>query len=393
MVSTWCRALAPVAVLTAALLPVHAQQPPVPASPPQQSPFCARLESQLQAFDRSSSDAARADQMRKLQDTAAGQQAEIDRQEAAAKRTGCQSNDFFALFSGQPAACGPLNNKIKQLKANLDDTRSSIERLQGDPAPERDSQRRAILVALAQNNCGQQYQAQVAATPPPQQQRTGLFESLFGPKPSAAPGESPAVPGLPGLPGAFDYGGTYRTICVRTCDGFYYPISYSTTQSHFAEDEKVCRQSCPAAEVMLFAHKNPGEDVNQAVSISGQPYTSLPNAFRYRQSLDSSCSCRHPGESWSQALKNLDDNTVEQGDIVVNEQRARQLSQPRVDAQGKPVKTDPTTARPAANPSQAAAPAPPSAANASTAPVTETPDKRDPNRPVRAVGPTFIPAR
>ncbi|MGA9083760.1 MAG: DUF2865 domain-containing protein, partial [Pseudolabrys sp.] len=23
-------------------------------------------------------------------------------------------------------------------------------------------------------------------------------------------------------------GGTFRTVCVRTCDGFYFPISYST---------------------------------------------------------------------------------------------------------------------------------------------------------------------
>ena len=42
------------------------------------------------------------------------------------------------------------------------------------PAPERASQRRAILVALTQNNCGAQYQQQVAATPPPR--AAGLFE-------------------------------------------------------------------------------------------------------------------------------------------------------------------------------------------------------------------------
>ena len=38
---------------------------------------------------------------------------------------------------------------------------------------------------------------------------------------------------------------------------------------------------------MLFSHRNPGEDINQAVSVTGQqPYTALPNAFRYRTALD-----------------------------------------------------------------------------------------------------------
>jgi hypothetical protein len=133
--------------------------------------------------------------------------------------------------------------------------------------------------------------------------------------------------------------GTFRTICVRTCDGFYYPISAATSSARFAEDEKACRASCPATEVQLYSHRNPGEGINEAVSVSTQqPYTAMPNAFRYRTALDQACSCRRPGESWSQALKNVDDPTVEQGDIVVNDQRVRQLSQPRVDAQGKPIR-------------------------------------------------------
>ena len=76
---------------------------------------------------------------------------------------------------------------------------------------------------------------------------------------------------------------TYRTICVRTCDGFYYPISFSTNASRFARGREDLPASCPAAEVMLFSHRNPGEDVNQAMSITGAPYSSLPNAFKYRQ--------------------------------------------------------------------------------------------------------------
>jgi hypothetical protein len=382
---TWCRALAPAVVLCAALSPAGAQQPPAPQ--PAQNPYCSRLETQLQTFDRGNPDAARQDQLRKLEESASTQQSEIARQEAASKRMGCEQNSFFVLFSNQPQQCGPLNNKIQQMQATLEQTRSNIERLQGDPPPEREGQRRAILTALVQNNCGPQYQAALA-TEQPRSGGGGLFESLFGSKPPP-----PFAPG--GDIGGFSPAGTYRTVCVRTCDGFFYPISNSASPTRFAEDEKLCRQSCPATEAALYAFRNPGGDINQAMSTNGQPYTALPNAFRYRQALDSSCSCRRPGESWQQTLKNIDDSTVEQGDIMVNEQRARQMSQPRVDAQGKPIRPEPRPApvRPDPKPVPAAAPVPAAqpAAAASDPPAAEPPDKPDPNRTVRSVGPVFIP--
>jgi hypothetical protein len=382
MKSILCR-IAPAIVVLATAWPAHAQQ----------SPACGRLEAQLAAFDRSSADPARADQVRRFEEAASSQQTELERQQATARRMGCENNSFFVLFSGQPPQCVPLNAKIRQMQANLDRIHSDLGRLQGDRGPERESQRRAILVALSQNNCGAQYRAAVASTQP----RGGLFESLFGPSSIFSPSGD--------APGWSSPGGTFRTVCVRTCDGYYYPISFATNQSRFAEDERACQRSCPAAEVMLFSHRNPGEDIGQAVSNSGQLYSTLPNAFRYRQAFDSSCSCREAGQSWSQALRSVEDDTVERGDIVVSEERARQMSQPRVDAQGRPIRPDPraaaprrpepATARTAAAPEPAAAPVP-------AAPATDTvPQARelapavkpDPNRKVREVGPTFIPTR
>ena len=153
---------------------------------------------------------------------------------------------------------------------------------------------------------------------------------------------------------------------------------------------------------MLFSHRNPGEDINQAVSTAGgQLYTSLPNAFKYRQAWDNNCSCRRAGESWAQTMKNVDDTTVEQGDIVVNDQRARQLSQPRFDAQGRPLRPEPASAapRPAPRPGSGTAPVQAQPLSAATPPAEAQPTaksepvKPDPNRTVRAVGPTFLPAR
>ena len=66
---------------------------------------------------------------------------------------------------------------------------------------------------------------------------------------------------------------------------------------------------------------------------------------------------------------------------MVTEELARQMSQPRVDAQGKPIKPDLRPSRPAVT-------TPTPAATTVTSP--DGSDKPDPNRKVRAVGPTFI---
>ena len=355
-------------LLAATAMPALAQQPPQP----QRNRACVQLEAQLAAFDRGANDPARVEQIRRLEETIAKQQAELDRNVATAKRIGCEGG--FFLFGGRPAQCGPLNAQIQTQRTNLERSEASLQQLQSVNAPEHESQRRAILVALSQNDCGPQYRAAVTSAQP----RGGLFESLFG------PGSIFTSPG-PGPGGDVLQSGTYRTICVRTCDGYYYPISFSANPAKFADDARVCARSCPAAEVALYAHRNPGEDVNQALSTTTQqPYTALPNAFKYRTAFDASCSCRAPGETWANALKHIDD-PVERGDVVVNEERARQLSQPRFDAQGKPIRPEPKAARPAA---PVAAPA-----AAPAKPTDEEPSKPDPNRKVRAVGPTFIPAR
>lgn len=124
--------------------------------------------------------------------------------------------------------------------------------------------------------------------------------------------------------------GTYRTVCARSCDGFYFPISFATVPSRFPDDERTCKALCPASDATLFTYRNPGEDMNQAVSISGQPYSQSPNAFKYRQAFDKSCSCKAVGQTWSDALKNIDDKAAaaQQGDIIVTDESSKRMSQP-----------------------------------------------------------------
>jgi hypothetical protein len=169
---------------------------------------------------------------------------------------------------------------------------------------------------------------------------------------------------------------------VRTCDGYYFPISYSTTPASFPQDEQTCQRMCPAAEVALYSHRNPGEDVSQALSTSGRSYTELPNAFAFRKAFNPSCSCRAPGQTWSQALKHLDDDTIEQGDIVVTEEQSKLLSQP-ADQRGK------GAAKKGAQP-KGAAQAPVKSTPAATQPKQKKASDGKPH--VRTVGPPFIPS-
>src|SRR6516165_9384009 len=159
--------------------------PPPAQAAPTANPICSRLEGQLAALDRGSSgDPAKDEQIRRYQDSANRQQAELDRVTAQAKRMGCDSSGFFSLFSGQSAQCGPVNTQIQQMRANLDQITSSLEQLRsGGFNADRDNQRRSVLIALAQNSCGPQY---ANAIPAP----GGFLGNLFG-----GGVTNPAVPG------------------------------------------------------------------------------------------------------------------------------------------------------------------------------------------------------
>ncbi len=377
--SRWILAGAALVGLSALDIDASAQQFNPGAPPPQGAavnPMCPRLEAQLATIDRGGGDPAKDEQIHRYQDAATKQQSELDRVTLQAKRMGCDSTGFFSLFSGQSAQCGPVNNQIQQMRANLDQITTSLERLRsgGLGGADRENQRRSVLLALAQNNCGPQYANAARGS-------GNFLDNLFGNNANSNPAAPPD-----------DFGpqsGTFRTVCVRSCDGGYFPISFATVPGRFPDDERTCKALCPAAEATLYAYRNPGEDINQAVSISGQPYSTSPNAFRFRQEFNPSCACKAAGQTWSDALKSIDDKAAaeQQGDIIVTEESAKKMARPPA-AKSPPAVAKKGAASATAAASAPAAPAPgtpPPAAGASTAPAGD--------RPIRSVGPTFIPAR
>jgi hypothetical protein len=137
-----------------------------------------------------------------------------------------------------------------------------------------------IINELARNNCGATYQQQAR-----QRENSG--------GPNFWQDDSEGGPGGGGLGTYGNLGyATYRTLCVRLCDGYYFPISFSTLPNHFQRDQEACQSKC-AAPVELYYYQNPGGAVDQMVAVnSQQAYAKLATAFRYRKEYVKGCSCK-----------------------------------------------------------------------------------------------------
>lgn len=95
----------------------------------------------------------------------------------------------------------------------------------------------------------------------------------------------------PWVPGRAD---TFRTVCVRLCDGAYFPVSFSTTRSRFNADASRCQSGC-SSPARLFIVKPEGAPEDM-VDVRGAAYADLPNAFKFRTAYDPACTCR--GQPW-----------------------------------------------------------------------------------------------
>jgi Protein of unknown function (DUF2865) len=93
---------------------------------------------------------------------------------------------------------------------------------------------------------------------------------------------------------------TYRTVCVRLCDGFYFPMSFAALPSEFAEQEAQCNSRCDSP-ARLFVYPNAGGTPAAMRDLEGNEYRGLKTAFRFQAKFDSACSCRP--QPWTLAAK------------------------------------------------------------------------------------------
>ncbi|MCB1546671.1 MAG: DUF2865 domain-containing protein [Hyphomicrobiaceae bacterium] len=85
--------------------------------------------------------------------------------------------------------------------------------------------------------------------------------------------------------------GSYRTLCVRTCDGYYFPISSSSRRQDFYRDADRCRSRC-GDDALLFYQSRTNPDAKSMVDLRGRAYGSMKFAFRYRKKAVPDCSCK-----------------------------------------------------------------------------------------------------
>ena len=205
------------------------------------------------------------------------QAAVLGRTRDEARRAGCFGGGFLFFRTRPEPVCRTLVPRLEQMEANL----VRLERLYQHHAYAGADARRMELIRsiLERGACSD---------------RGGLFARLFGRGDPHDPYDE-RITRLPGYGGYWrDDGGLYRTLCVRTCDGYYFPISFSTTAARFAADRQICQAMCPGMEVDLYYHPDPTSDPENMMSVAGRPYSELPNAFRYRKELDTACSCGKP---------------------------------------------------------------------------------------------------
>jgi hypothetical protein len=82
---------------------------------------------------------------------------------------------------------------------------------------------------------------------------------------------------------------------VRTCDGYFFPVTYNASSRQLRTDEQVCHATYgQAAAAELFVAR--GDNVADARSLNGKRYGDEPYAFQYRRAFNPQCAAQlHSG--------------------------------------------------------------------------------------------------
>jgi hypothetical protein len=307
---------------------------------------CRQLEAELASARKGSGGSVL---YRKYDRAVAAQSEQIAIARLQAREAGCG----FSVLSGR-SACGLLNDKIGKMERNL----AALQRRRGQLAfggnTRRDRLR--IMAALDANGCRDQ---RLAARP---RQRalglpdggTSLFEMLArddgGAAERATPGLEPSAPREDAEAGIWRTldrnghvvisgpGGAFRTVCVRTCDGYFFPLSNASSSMDLDRDQKNCESMCPGTEMQLYL-RGAAEESDAMVSVAtGAPYTALPNAYLYKAEgtpRAEGCGC-NPAKNFSIIAGNppqtaAPTESIDSGSVV----RPNEVSRNRAGAEGE----------------------------------------------------------
>ena len=105
-----------------------------------------------------------------------------------------------------------------------------------------------------------------------------------------------------------------QTVCVRLCDGYFFPIGPLSRAGDLPNHEAACSSLCPDAPTQVFVEPAGSNRIEDAVSSTGARYTALPVAFRNRATVDNTCTCHR---RLDQAFSLMNDATLRKGDSIM----------------------------------------------------------------------------
>ena len=112
-----------------------------------------------------------------------------------------------------------------------------------------------------------------------------------------------------------------RTVCVRLCDGYVFPIGRLRARGDLPVHAAACAAACPNAPSELFTLAPGRSEMQEAVGLGGQPYRRLARANLVRRERVEGCSCQPAGQAGP--LMDLGrDRTLRAGDVIASEDGA-----------------------------------------------------------------------
>lgn len=260
------------------------------------SAVCERLRTQL---ENASSSSGSSEKYRRYAEAAEQQSLQINKVVADLSRFKCSSGSFIVMGGQNAKACAKLSAAYDKMRANL----GSLERKRDSYADRggRIVQRR-IQAALDANDCdgnrasiqAAALKGKMAALKAKSRRSPGLVAVLGDGGDGQISRARPAQARIVIEPKA-SRGGDYRTLCVRTCDGFFFPVSSAAAPSDFGRDERTCQMMCPGTKTALYFHDAIAQESEDMISVrTREPYTEMENAFAYRNAsapMTKACGC------------------------------------------------------------------------------------------------------
>ncbi|MEM9678038.1 MAG: DUF2865 domain-containing protein [Pseudomonadota bacterium] len=171
-------------------------------------------------------------------------------------------------------ACPRLRTTMAKMQKNLKRLQRSASRSSG-----RVSKRERRRIRRAMRRAGCEFKG-----------RRSIAEQVFGNQNR----KTKASPKMDERTRTVSLTGRMRTMCVRTCDGYYFPVSFSTRKTSLEKDTEACANMCPGTDTQLFVQPIGNAEPKAMVStVDGTPYESLPTAFAFKERFDRSCVCNH----------------------------------------------------------------------------------------------------